>query len=152
MSNMNYSISTNIPHELSSYQQVAGCFCLHEDRFLLLKRHPEKSQGDMWCLPAGKKEHNETPQETAVRELFEETGIHVSSSDLHKINSFCIEFPKTKVIFHTFGIKLNTQPTLSIKQDESIDSRWVNYQDLNTLSLIIGGKEILAECRRFLEN
>jgi 8-oxo-dGTP diphosphatase len=42
---------------------------------LLVQRTFHKSMGGMWEFPGGKVEPFETPQETIVRELFEEIGI-----------------------------------------------------------------------------
>lgn len=36
-----------------------------------------RSDFPIWCLPGGGKEGNETPVQTLVREVFEETGLHI---------------------------------------------------------------------------
>ena len=41
---------------------------------VLLTRRADNGQ---WCLPSGGMEPGESPAETAVREVFEETGLHV---------------------------------------------------------------------------
>lgn len=46
----------------------------HEGRLLLVKRSVEPKLG-FWCLPGGYMELGETPEETALRELQEETGL-----------------------------------------------------------------------------
>ncbi|HUV31517.1 MAG TPA: NUDIX hydrolase [Acidobacteriota bacterium] len=60
---------------------AAGVIIVQQDRILLVKRaHPPKV--GWWCIPAGFMEWHEHPEQTAVRELEEETGLKV------KINSF----------------------------------------------------------------
>jgi 8-oxo-dGTP pyrophosphatase MutT (NUDIX family) len=44
------------------------------DRRVLLTRRADNGQ---WCLPSGGMEPGESPSEAAVRETFEETGLHV---------------------------------------------------------------------------
>lgn len=44
------------------------------DAVLLVRREHEPASGD-WCLPGGYMDSFETPEETAKRELFEETGL-----------------------------------------------------------------------------
>lgn len=56
---------------------------LEARRVVLLRRGPKaKFAQGMWDLPVGKSEPGEPITRTAVRELFEETGLVVSDSDL----------------------------------------------------------------------
>ena len=63
------------------YRQAAGCILLHIEgssptRILLLRRSEnETSMHGLWELPGGKMEGKETPKETALQELLEETGL-----------------------------------------------------------------------------
>jgi 8-oxo-dGTP pyrophosphatase MutT (NUDIX family) len=59
----------------------------YNDECLLCKRSPNFSHPNMWFVPAGKIEFGETPRESAVRELEEETNIVVSESDLQFIGT-----------------------------------------------------------------
>ena len=58
--------------------ECASSVVLIKDRFIMLHR-PKKSRSypDHWSLVAGKREEGETIEQTAVREIFEETGIRV---------------------------------------------------------------------------
>ena len=58
-----------------------------EDEVLLMHRHKEPNLG-LWVAPGGKVEPGESPQETAQREMLEETGLHVTDLQLR---SFCTE-------------------------------------------------------------
>ncbi|RJP49087.1 MAG: NUDIX domain-containing protein [Anaerolineaceae bacterium] len=53
-----------------------GCSAaiINEEGKVLLTRRRDNGQ---WCLPSGGMEAGESPSETAVREVFEETGLHV---------------------------------------------------------------------------
>ena len=48
---------------------------VHEGRMLLLQRANDSKYPNQWCIPGGKIEKNETPEQCAIRELREETGI-----------------------------------------------------------------------------
>ena len=58
-----------------------GVFVVHEGQILLVRRtmHPEIGK---WSIPAGFIDHGEDPQETAVREAFEETNLRVAIEGL----------------------------------------------------------------------
>ncbi|MBI5431944.1 MAG: phosphoribosylformylglycinamidine cyclo-ligase [Planctomycetes bacterium] len=55
---------------------AAGCVVDDQGRVLLVRRAIEPFRGK-WALPAGYQEIDETPAETVVREVFEETGVEV---------------------------------------------------------------------------
>ncbi len=52
-----------------------------DNRVLLVKRNIDPGRGS-WCLPGGFMELGETPQETAIRECEEETGLKVEITRL----------------------------------------------------------------------
>ena len=53
---------------------AAGVLLVEAGRVLMVKRRWDPRAGS-WCLPAGFMEAGETPEQTAVRELQEETGV-----------------------------------------------------------------------------
>ena len=52
------------------------------NKLLLCKRNHQGTFPGMWSIPAGKLEDNETTQEGAKREFFEETAIDIDDKDL----------------------------------------------------------------------
>ena len=58
-----------------------GVFVVHEGKILLVRRtmHPEIGK---WSIPAGFLDAGENPEETAVREAFEETNLDVAIESL----------------------------------------------------------------------
>lgn len=65
---------------------AAGAVIVRDDKILLVKRaHPPKV--GWWCIPAGFMEWNEHPSQTAIRELHEETGLHVKPTSLFDVYS-----------------------------------------------------------------
>lgn len=58
---------------------AVGAFVRKNSRLLMvLRKYPPKAK--LWTLPAGFMEYDEAPEETAVREVKEETGLDVSIS------------------------------------------------------------------------
>jgi ADP-ribose pyrophosphatase YjhB (NUDIX family) len=63
---------------------IAGAFVFDKDNRLLLQRRTDNGQ---WGLPGGFMELEETVQDTARREVFEETGLHLEKLDLFGVYS-----------------------------------------------------------------
>ena len=63
-------------------KRYAGVVVKCRDKVLLCKRNNHGSFPVMWSIPAGKIEEDETTQEGAKREFFEETAIDIDSNDL----------------------------------------------------------------------
>ena len=61
----------------------AAVAIFENDRLLLTKR----DDWELWCLPGGGVDSGETSAQAAVREAFEETGLHVALTELIGIYS-----------------------------------------------------------------
>jgi 8-oxo-dGTP diphosphatase len=75
------------PVSMSSGQNkivlVAACALIDADNRILLAQRPEgKSMAGLWEFPGGKIETGELPEQTLIRELNEELGIHVKADCL----------------------------------------------------------------------
>ena len=69
-------------------------------KVVLVKRKVPPHVGS-WCLPAGFQEYDEGPEETAVREVKEETNLDVRIRKLHKI-FFSTAHPDTHAVVHVY--------------------------------------------------
>lgn len=58
-----------------------GALVVRNDEVLLVRRAMEPERGK-WSIPAGFLDHGEDPRVTAVREVAEETGLHVAITGL----------------------------------------------------------------------
>jgi ADP-ribose pyrophosphatase YjhB (NUDIX family) len=63
---------------------IVGCLPIWEDKVMLCKRGIEPQYG-LWNIPGGFMENDETTQEGAVREMFEETNGRVKVLGLHSV-------------------------------------------------------------------
>ena len=68
----------------------AYCVLIERNSILLAHLHPDVFGTDEWTLPGGGLEPHETPEQAAVRELHEETGLTVELTGLLAVDSFTI--------------------------------------------------------------
>jgi len=62
---------------------VVACALIDVDNRVLLSQRPQdKAMAGLWEFPGGKLEPGETPEETLVRELYEEVGVTVQAQHL----------------------------------------------------------------------
>jgi 8-oxo-dGTP pyrophosphatase MutT (NUDIX family) len=139
----------NRPFDFCLELEVAACHVEAAEKLLLLKRGPNESEGGTWGVPAGKIEGNETPDEAAVRELFEETGIAIGVMDLQAFGKLYIRKPHVAYVCHLFRISMRKAPLINLS-DEHTDYKWVSLAEAQEMSLISGANEMLRLYDRFV--
>lgn len=95
----------------------AEAVIFHEDKIMLIKR----SDNGLWAVPGGLVDVGETLAEAAVRELWEETGIHAQATKLLGIFDSRLWRSKTKAhLFHAIFLAetSNLMPTTSMEATE----------------------------------
>lgn len=111
-------------------KKCASCFVLDNDKILLIYH---KKFGK-YIQPGGHIEVNEEPYQTAIREVYEETGIKVV---INEITPFNIEEYNTKIgkqlDYQFIGKPINT----NIKHnDESYLCGWFNINELDQIDVV----------------
>lgn len=108
---------------------------------ILLVKHKEFKK---WVQPGGHLEYNETPEETAVREVYEETGI--------KVKILGDRFPREDDFIRPLGIQCNRKDGYMqidvlyygvpignidpvVDDEETIAAKWFSREELDELNV-----------------
>ena len=96
-----------------------------------------------WDIPSGHVDKNESPDAAAVRELFEETGIKISTLEQRSV----IFQPLCNTIQVIFSGTVD--PTPSVKPDnvEISEARWVKRGEVNLLPHAMEALDVLLDKR-----
>jgi 8-oxo-dGTP pyrophosphatase MutT (NUDIX family) len=107
-----------------------------DDRVAIIARHSRSGHIE-WCLPKGHIEKGETPEQTAVREVHEETGI--LGEVINSIATIDYWFTGTNQrvhkLVHHFALR-RIEGELSVEGDpdhEAEDAIWVKFDDLDNV-------------------
>ena len=103
-------------------------------RVAIIARHSRSGHLE-WCLPKGHIEKGETPQQTAVREIHEETGIIGEVVDSIATIDYWFTGTSQRVhkLVHHFALR-QTGGELTVEGDpdhEAEDAIWVDFADLD---------------------
>ena len=112
---------------------------------LILHRKNSSSQGGTWGLPAGQPKEGEDLRDTAVRELFEETGHKALPEDLEKVRDFNWHFSDITLIFHTYRLKLDNAIKVSLNSHEHTEFRWITPKQCHAMNNLVHGFHDLLE-------
>lgn len=104
-----------------------------QDRVAIIARHSRSGHLE-WCLPKGHIEKGETPAQTAVREIHEETGIlgEVVDSIATIDYWFTGDAQRIHKLVHHYALRM-TGGFLTVEGDpdhEAEDATWVKFEDL----------------------
>lgn len=100
-----------------------------ENKFLLLHQKPQ-FEGDInWTFPKGHSEKGESPKESALRELFEETGI----KDIDLVEGFCAReeyiTPKGNLKTNDYFLGFVKDKNVTIQEEEIDKYAWLTYKE-----------------------
>jgi len=151
MENARVDVTDKEPLDFTPQVDVAACYLEIEGKLLLLSQALNKHEPGAWGVPGGKREIGETIEEAAIRELFEETGIQVTSSQMGYVGVLYIRKPQANFVFHMFRMSLDTIPNVSISKEHQ-GYIWATAQDLATLPLMGGALTSLKYYREKLHD
>ncbi len=113
---------------------------LIEDEKIVITKYLKGNKSGYYDIPGGKIEENETPEDAAIREMKEETGIEVSN--LTPKGFFEVEYQDRKYIFDVFmAQKYEGKP----QNFEENTSEWIAIDELLNKENILSNILILDE-------
>lgn len=118
-----YDPSNN--HTIPKYKVYKGgvfCFDVKQNKVLLIQ-----SRGKYWSVPKGSSVDGETIEDTAIRELYEESGLKINKKVLTK--SYTIS---NRTYFY---VEMEEQPIVIPKFDgnDSHSSAWIRLECLDSM-------------------
>ena len=117
-------------------EKACGCIIMNDDKVLLIKQN----QG-FWGFPKGHVEEGETEEETALREVKEETNIDVLIEDQKRYETqYTLPNGNTKKVVFFVAKKIGGEEKK--QEDELLDLKWctskealelLTYEDIKKL-------------------
>ncbi|MBS0620869.1 MAG: NUDIX domain-containing protein [Verrucomicrobia bacterium] len=134
------------PPDFIPHVEVAACYLEVGDKVLLLQLAPGKSEEGLWGVPAGKMEMGETPLQTAIRELYEETGITLDIP-FRSLGTLYMQKPHIHYAYHLFYVQLPSPLEIRLSLEHQ-NFLWASREDLKTLPLMVGAEPALTLVRQ----
>lgn len=129
-------ISHEKPEDFSAQFEVVGCFCEYNGQILLLHRHDDKSQGNTWGVPAGKREPKESLSNAMLREIKEEIGVKIPKNQLEYNEKIFVRYSEYDFVYHIFHTTFEIQPEIVINKKEHKAFRWITPKNALKMNLI----------------
>ncbi len=135
-------LSITIPAGFTSEFEVVSLYLEHDGQILLLHRHPHKSQGGKWGVPAGKANRHEDLIAALLREVYEETGLRMRPSNAQYFKSVYVKHPEHCFTYHMYHLAMSEKPLIAINHHEHQAYKWVAPNDAIVMNLV----DDLATC------
>lgn len=105
------------------YSIECWLFSKTQERFLLLKCPETERHREYWQPVTGGIEGNESKPSACIREVLEETGIEINSSDIIKLIDDFTAHSETTELHKTIFVTITENPVVTIS-DEHIGFMW----------------------------
>lgn len=139
---MLYSVSTDKPPNFKADLDVTGCFCEYQNTILYLRNSPNKTYPGLWGIPGGKSDPHETPLESILREVHEETNLILDPATLQPLIKLYVKGIYS-FHFYLFRTTFDARPEIKLKSNENDEYQWLSLADIQKLPLLPAGHDIL---------
>lgn len=124
--------SNYVPQVGKTVTYIVAVVIVNEDNEVLMIQEAKKSCAGLWYLPAGRMERGENIIEAAMREVVEETGLHVKITTLLAVESAGGAWFRFVLTGDVIGGDLKT-PARADK--ESLQAKWIgNFNEVSLRS------------------
>ncbi len=130
--------------------RIVGCFLEYNGKFVILRRHSHKPNGNTWGLPAGKVEPGENDAEAILREVYEETGYRGNAQELGHLGDFEFTEGDSKYTFATYLIKLAQPHSVILESNAHSDFKWVTAEECYAIPNLIDDFHDLLKKLKFI--
>lgn len=142
------SYTYEYPHAAITADCVIYGFDGENLKLLLVERGVEPYKGS-WALPGGFMRIDETIEETARRELYEETGLKDVFMSQFKMFSSVERDPRERVVTVVFTAFVRPDDYVLVAGDDAAKARWFDEDDLPRLAF--DHAMIIEETHKYLE-
>ncbi len=125
--------------------RVVSAYILVGDKFLLLLRNDDKSEGNKWGVPGGKIDAGETALAAVAREVREETGIALEENAYEHFKTAYVRYPDYDFVFNMYKTKLDEEPSLVVSSAEHKEAAWVTAEEALQMNLVMGNEVLVRE-------
>ena len=106
-------------------RKAVRCYLIKDNEVVVTKYKKGNKKEGYYDIPGGKIEEGESPKQTAIREMKEETGIEIQNLKYKGIMT--IEYPDRLFIFDTFITK---EYEGELQEFEENTSEWIDIDEL----------------------
>lgn len=131
---------------------VVVIFKEKENKFLMLEREETKND---WTFAKGHAEEGETPKETTMRELEEETGIkEIEILDLPLIHEEyeIVSHGEKRLKINDYFIGFVKDKDVKIEKEEIQSYKWVTFEESLNSFQHESRKQVLKEAQKYIQN
>jgi 8-oxo-dGTP pyrophosphatase MutT (NUDIX family) len=126
-----------------SRSNVTVTMIIFNDYVLCVKRGESVSETGKWCMPCGYLDYNETLEEGAFREIYEETSLYLLGKvpiKLTEINDIPGTGRKQNIHFHYLIIspEMYQVNPLMVDPGEVTDIKWIHKRDIKDYDFAFG--------------
>lgn len=121
-------------------RKAVRCYLIKNDKIIVIKYNEPNKKAGYYEIPGGKIEEGELPEQTAIREIQEETGIIVKN--LKNKGNLTIEYPDRKFEFVVFLADDYQGKPLQFEENTS---EWIDINELVQKEKILASIQLLKK-------